>query len=161
MLISSLANTLSLRRISTADLSFLYQVYASTRWEELAVTGWPQTQIDLFLHAQFNMQHDQWQQHYPKASFDVILLNEVPVGRLYVDRRETEIRIIDIAILPKFRGRGIGTHYLTLLKEEAKHKGLNLSLHVEKQNHARALYVRMGFKVVQEGDVYDLMEVAV
>ena len=159
MAISSLTDTLSLRKISKEDLPFLYQVYASTRWEELAVTGWPKEQIDWFLLTQFNMQHTQWQQNYPQADFDLILLDHTPVGRLYVDRWETEIRIIDIAVLPEFRGRGIGTHFLKQLKREAGQKKLLLSLHVEKNNPARSLYQRLGFRLAQEDDVYDLLEI--
>ena len=89
----------------------------------------------------------------------MILKDGNPAGRLYVDRREAEIRVVDIAILPEYQRQGIGTHYLTQLIEEAKNMGKKLNLHVERNNPAMKLYQRLGFKVVYEGDVYFLMEV--
>jgi ribosomal protein S18 acetylase RimI-like enzyme len=151
--------TLTLRKIDASDTSFLYQVYASTRIDEMLLSGWSKSQIDWFLEMQFNLQHTQWQQCYPDAAFDLILLDDTPVGRFYIDRRETEIRIVDIAILPQFRGRGIGTFFLSEIINEGKGKGLPVSLHVEKNNPARSLYERMGFKLVEAGDVYDLLVV--
>ena len=116
--------TLTLRKIDASDTSFLYQVYASTRIDEMLLSGWSKSQIDWFLEMQFNLQHTQWQHYYPDAAFDLILLDDIPVGRLYIDRRETEIRIVDIAILPQFRSRGIGTYLLCKLIDEGKEKGI-------------------------------------
>ena len=87
------------------------------------------------------------------------LLYEIPIERWYVDRREKEIRVSDIAILPEFRGKGIGTHLLTKIIDEGKEKQLPISLHAKKNNPARALYARMGFEPVKEDDVYDFLEI--
>ena len=151
--------TLTLREITPDDLFFLYQVYASTRMDEMVLTGWPQQQIDWFLQMQFNLQHSQWQQNNPDAEFNLILLDNTSVGRLYIDHREKQIHIIDIAILPEFRGKGIGTYFLNGLKEEAHQKAMKLSLYVEKNNPARFLYQKIGFRVVEDGEVYHLMEI--
>jgi ribosomal protein S18 acetylase RimI-like enzyme len=150
---------LTLQSIKKDDDVFLYELYASTRIEEMALTGWPAQQIDWFLQMQFNLQHNQWQENYPDAAFDLILMKGQPVGRLYVDHQVVEIRVIDIAILPEFRGQGIGTYCLKQLIEEAKNVNKKLSLHVERNNPAMKLYQRLGFKVVNQGEVYFLMEI--
>ena len=80
-----------------------------------------------------------------------------PAGRLYVARWEEEIRIVDIALLPDFRGRGIGGELLRELMAEADAAGRPLSIHVEMNNPARPWYERLGFRPEGEFGVYVLM----
>jgi ribosomal protein S18 acetylase RimI-like enzyme len=67
------------------------------------------------------------------------------VGRLYLHRGEREHRIIDIALLPPFRGQGIGTRLLDGVLAGAQAAGVPVRLHVEAGNPAAALYRRLGF----------------
>lgn len=135
----------TLRPVTAADRGFLRAVYASTRAEELAPVPWPQEAKDAFLDQQFDAQSAHYRARFPDAAHDVIADDGRDVGRLYVDRREREIRIVDIALLPEGRGRGIGTHLLGRLAEEADAAGKTLVIHVERGNPARRLYERMGF----------------
>jgi ribosomal protein S18 acetylase RimI-like enzyme len=65
---------------------------------------------------------------------------------------------MDIALAPVFRGRGIGTDLLRVLIAEADETARKLSIHVEVNNPARALYERLGFQPAGEHGVYVLME---
>jgi ribosomal protein S18 acetylase RimI-like enzyme len=87
----------------------------------------------------------------------VIVSGGQSAGRLYVARWEDEIRIVDIALLPEFRGRGIGGSLLADLIAEADAAGKPLSIHVEQNNPARSLYDRLGFEEAGEHGVYVLM----
>jgi ribosomal protein S18 acetylase RimI-like enzyme len=148
-----------LRPARASDRALLFEVYASTRAEELAVVPWPEPTKQAFLAQQFEAQDVHYRRHYPDASFEVIEVDGEPAGRLYVDRLDEEIRIIDIALLPGFRGRGIGAALLRELIDEAAGAGKRLSIHVERENRARTLYERLGFTVVaDDGGVYVLME---
>lgn len=88
----------------------------------------------------------------------MIVVDGEPAGRLYVARWEREIRIVDIAVLPAFRGRGVGTELLHRLMEEADAARKPLTIHVERENPARTLYDRLGFRPAGEHGVYVLME---
>ncbi|MGF1728811.1 GNAT family N-acetyltransferase [Photobacterium kasasachensis] len=140
------------------DLPFLSAVYASTRSEELAITGWPQEQINQFLDMQFFAQHQYYQQQYTAASYNIILNEEDAIGRLYTDVREDEIRIIDIALLPQYRNMGIGRTLLQDVIERATRLEKCVRIHVEKNNPALALYLDLGFQQVEDKEVYSLME---
>lgn len=150
--------TVTLRPIAQDDTDFLLRVYRSTREEELAMVDWSEEQKDWFIRMQFNAQHAWYQEHYVGASFDVILVDGVPVGRLYVHRREKEIRLVDIAFLPEYRNRGLGTAMLRDLFAEAEATAKPLTIHVEKYNPAMRLYQRLGFTRIGETGPYDLME---
>lgn len=153
---------MTLRPIAAEDHEFLCRLYASTRTEELALTDWSDEQKAAFVRMQFEAQHQHYQQHYAGASFDVVLDDGVPVGRLYVDRTperwDDEIRLVDITFLPEHRGRGLGGQLLGGLIEEARAAGKRLTIHVEMFNPALRLYERLGFRPISQYGMYHLME---
>jgi len=61
---TSTGGRVSLRPIRPDDAAFLYEVYASTRTEELAVVDWDAAQKAAFLHQQYAAQHQFYQEHY-------------------------------------------------------------------------------------------------
>ena len=151
-------DNITLRPIIPQDRDFLYLVYASTREEELAPLGWSRQEKDKFLGMQFNAQHHFYQERFSNAEFQVVCLDSRPIGRLYVDRRGDEIRIVDIALLPEHRNAGIGTTLLKDLLAESERNDLPVRIHVEHFNRALHLYKRLGFVVIGENGVYYLLE---
>jgi ribosomal protein S18 acetylase RimI-like enzyme len=145
--------TVSLRPVEATDEEFLLRVYASTRADELGLTDWTDEQKAAFVRHQFDAQAAHYRQHYPTCSFDVILVDGEPAGRLYVDRWPQETRIVDIALLPEWRGRGVGRGLIEAIQVE----GREVSIHVERFNPAQRLYVRLGFEPEDAGPVYVLM----
>ena len=150
--------SLRLRRITPEDDSFLAGLYASTRADELAVTGWSEEERATFCRRQFDAQTAHYRENYPGASLQVIERDGASIGRLYVAHWEGEIRIMDIAILPEHRGSGIGSQLLSELQDEARSAGKTLTIHVERFNPALRLYERLGFKMIEDKGVYLLME---
>jgi GNAT superfamily N-acetyltransferase len=154
-----MAATVALRSVDrAADAEFLLAVYASTREEELAVVPWTPAERAAFLRMQFEAQDRFWREQRPDAVFDVILVDGEPAGRLYVDRRPAEIRIVDIALLPDHRAMGVGTLLIRRILDEGIASGRPVSIHVERGNRARALYERLGFRQIHTTGVYDLLE---
>jgi ribosomal protein S18 acetylase RimI-like enzyme len=147
---------LTFRAIDDTDLPFLAGVYAATRTEELAPVLWTEAQKAAFCDMQFRAQHAHYQTHYPNALWLVVERDGAAIGRLYFDRWPREHRLIDIAILPPYRGQGIGTAILLDLFADAADKPL--TIHVEKNNPAMRLYTRLGFRAIGEHGVYDLLE---
>jgi ribosomal protein S18 acetylase RimI-like enzyme len=147
-----------LRPVRDDDREFLVALYTSTRREELAQVAWDDSVKREFVEQQFAAQDHHYRANYPGATLDVIEVDGTPAGRLYVHRGPSDIRIMDIALAPGFRGRGIGTELLYELMEEADRSDRKLSIHVEMNNPARSFYERLGFAAVGEHGVYILME---
>jgi ribosomal protein S18 acetylase RimI-like enzyme len=61
-----------------------------------------------------------------------------------------DIPELSIALLPEYRGQGIGTELLTRLVENIRSQYRALSLSVSADNPARRLYLRLGFEIVEE-----------
>ena len=148
----------TLRPITDADLDFLHRLYATTREDELKQVPWTPEQKAAFVRQQFEAQHAFWRENYTDTSWDLILGDGEPIGRLYVARWPEDIRIVDIALMPEHRGGGLGTRLIREIFAEGDATGRKVSIHVEIFNPARRLYERLGF--VQAGDrgVYLLME---
>ena len=132
-------------------------MYASTRAEEFAHVPWDEETKRAFFTQQFEAQDAYYRENYTDTSYDVILAEAERAGRLYVARWPDEVRIVDIALLPAFRGRGLGSSLLGDLIAEADAAGKPLSIHVEMNNPARPWYERLGFEAAGEFGVYVLM----
>ena len=153
-----LASELKLRPIRADDDPFLRRLYASTRQRELALAPWSAEQEDVFLNQQFQAQHLYYQTQFQRAAFDVVEFQGTPIGRFYVDRREDEIRVIDIALLPEQRSKGLGGILMQSLLDEAATRGKRVTIHVELGNPAIRFYDRLGFAQAGDAGVHKLME---
>jgi ribosomal protein S18 acetylase RimI-like enzyme len=148
---------ITLRPASADDENFLYQVYQSTRAEELAAWGWDASQQELFLKLQLKARDQSYLMHYQKLDDRVILCGDEKVGRMIVSRNAEEIRLVDISLLPQYRNAGIGTFLIEALFMEAGARAVRLQ--VDKANvRARRLYERMGFSLRSETQTHLQME---
>lgn len=148
----------SLRAATAQDRELLLAVYAAARADELDQVAWEPGAREEFLRGQFEQQDHEYRRANPHGSFDVIEVDGRAAGRLYVDRRPGDLRIVDVALLPAYRGGGLGAALITSLQEQARAEGRTVSIHVEVHNRAARLYERLGFTVAAELGVYRRME---
>jgi ribosomal protein S18 acetylase RimI-like enzyme len=154
----SATGRIALRPVTAGDERFLVDVYASTREQELSMLTWSERQKSEFVRSQHEAQRAHHVAHHPQASFRLILVDGESAGRLYVDRAAERIHLIDIALLPRFRGEGVGEALLLGLIDEAEAGGVPLTAYVERHNRALSLYRRLGFREVEDGEVYQRIE---
>jgi ribosomal protein S18 acetylase RimI-like enzyme len=151
---SAAAHRVALRPATPADRDLLLRVYSSTREEELAPVPWPPEAKEAFLRQQFDAQDAWWRTHYAGATFAVIVADGVDAGRLYLWESPSEVRIVDVALLPEARRGGIGTRLVRDVQERAAAAGKSVTIHVERMNPALRLYERLGFRLVEDKGVY-------
>lgn len=151
--------TIELRPVGDADADFLLRVYGETRAGELAAVPWTDAEKDGFVRQQFAAQHHDYTSRFPAAQHSVVVADGEAVGRIWIDRRPEEIRLLDIALLAEHRNRGIGGVLLGRLQDEARRAGKPLRHSVEKSNgDGLRFYRRLGFQVVEDWGLHDLME---
>jgi ribosomal protein S18 acetylase RimI-like enzyme len=153
-----LSQGFALRSETDADIPFLMRLYASTRERELAPVPWSAEQKQAFLASQFQAQRHHYRSYFSDTAFDVIEQHGAPAGRFYLQVRETQLHVIDIALMPEWRGQGIGTAIMKALQEAACACGKGVGIMVEKFNPALRLYQRLGFVPIADHDVYLEME---
>jgi ribosomal protein S18 acetylase RimI-like enzyme len=138
------------------DDAFCIALYASTRAEELEAWGWDGAQQRAFLALQYQAQTQSYQTQYPQRNRSIIYLDQQPIGGIQINHTPTHIHLIDLALLPPYRRRGIGTQILRELCEKAQ--GKSVQLQVLAQSPAMALYQRLGFQTVADTGLYQQME---
>lgn len=147
-----------LRPETDDDLPFLRALYGSTREDELKPLDWSPEQKQAFLAGQFDAQRRHYRNYFPDCNFDILEHDGVAAGRLYLDVRKRRLHIIDIALMPEWRGKGFGTAMLEALQAEGRRDGRTVGIMVEKFNPAMRLYRRLGFTDVADHGVYLEME---
>ena len=150
--------TITLRKACESDAAFLLEVYESTRADELALVSWSDEQKEAFLKFQFDAQHGFYHDQYPQASYNIILQDSEPVGRLYVLREDDQMRILDVTVLPRYRNAGVGTALMRELLTEGAQTRRPVHIWVEHFNPSVRLFERLGFSRIQEEGINFLME---
>lgn len=145
---------LSLREVTPEDQPFLFEVYASTRMDELQQTAWSDEQKLAFIRMQFLVR----ERTHQRADDRIILLNGKPIGRMLVDRGEAAILLRDIAVLTEYRNAGVGSRLIQDLMKEAAAAGKPIQLHVVASSPAVRLYERLGFRQTGDDAAYLEME---
>jgi ribosomal protein S18 acetylase RimI-like enzyme len=150
----------SLRPMTDDDLGFAQALYASTRADELAPVPWPEETKQAFLAQQFSAQHEFWTASFEGLERWIVEREGQAIGRIYLrDNAPDDLRVVDIALVPERRAQGLGAALMRDAMALAARRGMKLSIHVEKNNPARALYARLGFEVIDaDRGVYDLLE---
>jgi GNAT superfamily N-acetyltransferase len=140
-------SSIRVRIADDKDEPFLETVFRSTREEELRAMPWPPLQKDAFILMQFIAQQAQYKKDFPGVVFHIIEYRKKAAGRLYIAETLTDIRIMDISLLPGFRGMGIGGQIIRDLQKKARSSYKTISLNVKQDNRALGLYVRLGFAI--------------
>jgi len=135
----------------------LYSLFVSTRKNEFAILELDEQQIEGLLRMQYDAQKASYQQQFPNANYEIIMYEGVGIGRLITEVQQEVTRLIDIFILPEYRGRGICTVLLRELQRIALELRLPIELNVLMGNPAQRLYERCGFVVMDETSPYLLM----
>jgi ribosomal protein S18 acetylase RimI-like enzyme len=152
--IPSPAGVIRLRPEGEADREFRYQLFCDSRQPEFALLLPP----DIFrqvMAQQFQAQTVSYETQFPQAQFDIIELAGRPIGRMIVDRPGDRLHIVDQAIVPELRSRGIGSAIMRALMDEAAARHVPVTLHVASTNDpSMRLYLRLGFVPTETTPLY-------
>jgi RimJ/RimL family protein N-acetyltransferase len=141
---------ITLRPVVDADREFLLAVYAAGRETELAMVPWDDTMKRVFVEHQYQAQDEHYRTYYAGATHEVIVVAGEMGGRLYLERTEKHIAILDIGVVPAFRKRGIATEIVRRLQDEAATGQKLVRIYIEAFNPAAKLFNELGFEMVED-----------
>lgn len=145
-----------LKPVTTEDEQFLLTVYASSRQKEMSLVAWSNEQKRAFLKMQLAAQQQHYQARFPEATFNLIEFDNQPVGRFYVAELQDEIRIIDIAVLPDYRRRGIGTALISETLTAAEIAAKPVQIYLDFYSEVDQLFSALGFWQISVQDFHRL-----
>lgn len=141
-----------------ADQAFLQQLFASTRGRELEALGAESPLARHFISMQFRARELTYRSAHPGAQQRIVEracagADRAAIGLLWVDFTSAQIDVLDISLLPNWRGRGVGSALLNALLAQARALHLPVALQVQANNPARKLYARLGFAQVASAEL--------
>jgi GNAT superfamily N-acetyltransferase len=142
--------TIHLRPAESGDHPFLFDLFTSTRIEEVSARGWDILQQQAFMRLQYRAQQWQYQGEFTQVEDYLVLDGEEPIGRFLISHEKGYIQLADITLLESHRNKGIGTGLVKALQAKAARSKKAIRLNVVEFNRAIALFERLGFKVVGE-----------
>lgn len=154
---TSLPTLISLVVQTPEHEKFLFTLYACSRKDEMVQANLSSTEQRKFLKSQHQLRNQHYLKTYPNAQYFVLIKKKKPIGRLVIEVADV-LRLIDVAIIEKEQGKGLGSSLINDLLCYAKTKVIDTRLSVAIENQkAFALYQRLGFQLVtQQGNYYQL-----
>jgi ribosomal protein S18 acetylase RimI-like enzyme len=150
---ADLAGFARLRRCDASDDAFLYDVFVTTWQSEVAALP-NQNLAQHVLRIQHIAQERRFASGFPGHERYVVLDGDEPAGRLYVDQSGQDVALLDLTLLPAFRGHGLGSAVVRDLLTEAGREDRKVTLRVpRRQIRATDFYTRLGFRLVSVDDV--------
>jgi len=149
---------MQITRAGAGDDEFLYRVYASTRADEFAALGLPESMLESLLRMQFEAQRHSYALQYPTAEQRIVRVGGEKAGYWITHDGADALRLVYVALLPECRNRGTGTALIRRLQRQAFERDKPLRLQVSDNSPARRLYQRLGFSETGFEPPYVAME---
>jgi len=137
---------LALRAASAADRELIWQVQSAAMRRTVEATwGWDAQDQRARFDAAFDPELRQ-----------IITLDGVAIGGLKIDASGSPLRLLQVHLLPEHQRKGYGTRIVRAVIAQTQDRPVWLE--VRKVNPAKALYERLGFRVVGERESHWQMQ---
>lgn len=144
-----------MRAEAPGDASFLFHLFSNAGARAVSALPLPKAQRDQLLDMQFRAMRQGYRQSYPDARFEIVSLDNDPIGNIVTDITPERALYVDIAILPAMQGKGIATALMRMLLEEPAALGIPAEVSVMGHNDpSLALCRRLGFTLHAERPPY-------
>ena len=140
----------SLGRITTRpsvaeDSAFMLELYASNSKQQLDDLGWSIGSQRTFVIMEAQAEEYHRARQYPGMDRLTICVDDMPVGRLLVCLRHNILHLVDLSLLPRYRGLGIGTQLMGEIIGEARNARVPIKVRVNRDSGTVRFVERLGF----------------
>lgn len=151
--------SIAMRRVEERDEPFLYNIYKLSRVEEFAIARLSEVQFDALMRMQYRARKASYESNYPGSQHEIIVVDGVDAGQVWVSRDNTQIRVIDISIAGALQNQGIGAAVMNGLIQKAKEAGIPIRCSVATNNPGSLrFHQRLGFRIKSEDEAYYELE---
>lgn len=140
-----------LRECTLEDFDFLFELKKQNfKWYVDKIWGWNDEDQKKRLRDDLN-------EHLNHKK--IVVLNKKDIGSYATHITENnDLFINEISIIKEYQNKGIGTDILRKQIAECENKNMKVLLQVFKENPAKKLYERLGFKIYNETETHYQME---
>ncbi|HTS46801.1 MAG TPA: GNAT family N-acetyltransferase [Bryobacteraceae bacterium] len=153
--------SITMRRVTAEDELFLYNLYKLSRLEEFAIAQLTEMQFENLMRMQYAARKMSYEGNYPESKHDIVVVDGVDAGQIWVNRDDAQLRVIDISIAGAFQNQGIGAALMRDLIAQAREAALPLRCSVATNNPGSLrFHQRLGFRITSADEMYYQMEFA-
>ncbi len=151
---------LTLRPKQDTDFNFLITLYESSREEEFSLIEWRNDEERItFFTQQYNAQQLHFDTNYDNLDYDILVYDNIDIGRLVLHRTPENMHCVDIIIVPEYRKKGIGGIVMEWIRKELDDKSMKATLYFEKTKpHLEHIYSKYGFVTTEDLGTHKFME---
>lgn len=150
---------ISLCPVEAKDNEFLLRIFKESRPDLDCINGISENQKAGIILQQFKLEQQQLKKMYINAEFNIVKLDEEPIGRLYIHHGQASERIVQIGLLEEYRSLGIGGKLMKSVIENTIKERKILCLQVAWFNQmAMVFYERLGFRITENKGVFYEMQ---
>jgi ribosomal protein S18 acetylase RimI-like enzyme len=148
---------LGLRAQTSGDGVFLFALHETVKGAELPPL--PEPMRGHLLDMQFRAMTSGYRAAFPAAHYEIITVDDAPIGRLITDASEGWFHIVHIAVLPEWRHRGLCTALMTAVLDQPRRQGMRCEARVAPENTpSLRLWSRLGFTERERTDIEFILE---
>jgi len=137
---------IALRPERPDDDAFLLRLFDAARGSVLRLGGVPEPMVEQLVAMQHRAQTQTYRGTFPRAAFSIIEHESVPIGRIVENEEPDAVHVVDIALLPQFQAKGIGTALVRALQADWAARGCGARAQVAFDNApSLKLFRRLGF----------------
>lgn len=152
-------HSITLRPATIDDEPFFYNLYKLSRVEEFAIAQLTEMQFEALMRMQYSARKMSYEGNYPEAKHDIVVVDGVDAGQIWVNRDDTQLRVIDISIAGAFQNQGIGAALMRDLIAQAREAALPLRCSIATNNPGSLrFHQRLGFRITTGDEMYYEME---
>ena len=146
--------SITTRAATPDDDAFLFELFKAVRSPDFALAQLAPAQLEMLMSIQYAGQKATYGVEYPGGN-EIVLMDGAPIGRIWVHRGTAEHCLVDIALMPEFRNRGIGAGLVTEAIAAARSAGVPLRCSIALNNlGSLRFHQRLGFQIAGRDEVY-------
>ncbi|MDE3177647.1 MAG: N-acetyltransferase [Pseudomonadota bacterium] len=143
-----------LRDATSADAGFQRDLFHARHAAMLRAGGLPEAMIDNLASMQYRARTISYREKYPSARWSIIEAADGPIGELIACEQADALHIVDIALAPEWRGRGVGGALMRAIVASRRGVGDVRALVALDNPRSRRMFDRVGFIETWRDDVF-------
>ncbi len=129
-----------------ADEGFLFRLFESVKGVDFAQMPIDPSMKSHLMQMQYRAMNGSYRASCPDAAFEIITLDDMPIGRLICDTMKDRLQVVYIAFETDWRHRGLGTTLMRMLMAQAESLQLGCQATVAVDNlPSLGLWAKLGF----------------
>ena len=137
---------IAVREQAPEDAAFLYALFRANNLRTLELSGLPLAFLDDIIAMQHNSRMQTYRGLFPSAVWSLVQCDGKPVGEIVEHDEGDYMYVVDIALLPEWQAKGLGTALMREVMDRCATRGIGVRAKVAIGNEpSLKMFRKLGF----------------